>query len=108
MSSFIIEGQHTLQGNITPQGAKNEALQILCAVLLAPQKTTIYNLPKIIDVLLLIDLLENFGVKINWIDKNSCEFDASDIDINFLYHPNYKEKATKNVLWEFSPDQWVS
>jgi len=95
MSSFIIEGQHTLQGNITPQGAKNEALQILCAVLLAPQKTTIHNLPKIIDVLLLIDLLENFGVKINWIDKNSCEFDASDIDINFLYHPNYKEKATK-------------
>ena len=64
MGVFKIEGGHTLKGEITPQGAKNEALQVLCAVLLTDQKVTIHNIPDILDVNKLISLLENLGVKI--------------------------------------------
>ena len=65
MGSFSIEGGHQLKGSIHPQGAKNEALQILCAVLLTPEKVTLHNLPDIRDVNFLIDLLEELGVKVN-------------------------------------------
>ena len=64
MSSFIIEGGKRLSGEVIPQGAKNEALQILCAVLLTPEPVTITNLPDIVDVNKLIDLLASMGVKI--------------------------------------------
>ena len=64
MSSFIIEGGRKLHGEIQPQGAKNEALQILCAVLLTPEKVVINNLPNIVDINILIDLLSDLGVKI--------------------------------------------
>ena len=64
MGSFIIEGGQRLKGEITPQGAKNEVLQILCAVLLTPERVTISNIPDIIDVNKLIQLLRNFGVKV--------------------------------------------
>lgn len=64
MGSFIIEGGHKLHGEITPQGAKNEALQILCAVLLTPEEVIIENIPDIVDVNKLISLLEDLGVKI--------------------------------------------
>ena len=64
MGTFRIEGGHSLKGEITPQGAKNEALQILCAVLLTAESVTIHNIPDILDVNKLIELLENLGVKI--------------------------------------------
>ena len=64
MGTFKIEGGHQLHGEIIPQGAKNEALQILCAVLLTPEEVTVNNIPDIIDVNKLIDLLKNLGVKV--------------------------------------------
>ena len=69
MESFVIEGGHTLKGSITPQGAKNEALQILCAVLLTSEVINIHNIPDIVDVNKLIQLLRNFSVKIKKLAK---------------------------------------
>lgn len=69
MESFVIEGGQPLKGSITPQGAKNEALQILCAVLLTSEEINIHNIPDIVDVNKLIQLLKNFGVKVEKISK---------------------------------------
>ncbi|MBP9970934.1 MAG: UDP-N-acetylglucosamine 1-carboxyvinyltransferase, partial [Paludibacteraceae bacterium] len=69
MASFVIEGGHSLSGEITPQGAKNEALQVICATLLTKQKVTIHNIPSILDVNNLIDLLKNIGVRVEKISK---------------------------------------
>ena len=74
MASFKIEGGHKLNGTITPQGAKNEALQILCAVLLTPEKVIIHNIPDIIDINKLIFILGELGVKYNKLRKNSYLF----------------------------------
>ena len=79
MASFKIEGGHKLNGTITPQGAKNEALQILCAVLLTPEKVIIHNIPDIIDINKLIFILGELGVKINKLDKNSYTLQADKI-----------------------------
>ena len=84
MGVFKIEGGHTLKGSITPQGAKNEALQVLCAVLLTDQKVTIHNIPDIQDVNKLISLLENLGVKIQKLGKGTYSFQADDINIDYL------------------------
>ncbi|HOU27773.1 MAG TPA: UDP-N-acetylglucosamine 1-carboxyvinyltransferase, partial [Paludibacteraceae bacterium] len=70
MASFVIEGGHSLSGEITPQGAKNEALQVICATLLTKQKVTIHNIPSILDVNNLIDLLKNIGVRVEKISKH--------------------------------------
>ena len=77
MSSFIIEGGRKLSGEIIPQGAKNEALQILCAVLLSPEKITINNLPDIVDINILIDLLSDLGVKIQKLSPCSYSFQST-------------------------------
>ena len=90
MSTFIIEGGHQLKGNIQPQGAKNEALQILCAVLLTPEEITIHNIPDIIDVNKLITLLGKLGVKINKIGKGSFTFKADEVNLNYLESPEFK------------------
>ncbi|MBL7474166.1 UDP-N-acetylglucosamine 1-carboxyvinyltransferase [Robertkochia sediminum] len=90
MGTFKIEGGHRLQGEITPQGAKNEALQILCAVLLTDEKVTIHNIPNIIDVNKLIDLLENLGVKIQKIGPSSYTFKADDVHLEYLHSEEYK------------------
>ena len=71
MASFVIEGGHSLSGEITPQGAKNEALQVICATLLTKQKVTIHNIPNILDVNNLIDLLKNIGVRVEKISKHT-------------------------------------
>jgi len=84
MGKFIIEGGHDLKGEITPQGAKNEALQILCATLLTPQAVTIHNLPRIKDVLLLIQLLRDLGVDIEQLSDTSYHFRAEDVDLEYL------------------------
>lgn len=76
MNSFKVEGGVKLSGDITPQGAKNEALQILCATLLTSEKVIIENVPEIIDVLRLIDLLKILGVKIEKISNNKYSFEA--------------------------------
>ena len=90
MGSFQIEGGHKLSGSITPQGAKNEALQILCAVLLTPEVINIHNIPDIIDVNKLIQLLKNFGVKVEKIAKGSFRFQADAIDLDYLSSEQFK------------------
>ncbi|MGP1478888.1 MAG: UDP-N-acetylglucosamine 1-carboxyvinyltransferase [Capnocytophaga sp.] len=84
MGVFKIEGGHPLKGDITPQGAKNEALQVLCAVLLTDQKVTLHNVPDIQDVNKLISLLGNLGVKIQKLGKGSFSFQADDINLDYL------------------------
>jgi UDP-N-acetylglucosamine 1-carboxyvinyltransferase len=90
MGSFIIEGGQQLKGEITPQGAKNEVLQILCAVLLTPERVTINNIPDIIDVNKLIQLLRNFGVKVEQISSGSYAFQADEINLDYLSSDQYK------------------
>ncbi len=84
MSSFKIEGGHKLNGTITPQGAKNEALQVICAVLLTQQQVSINNIPQILDVLNLIDLLKDMGVKVEKTNQNDYTFQADNVDLNYL------------------------
>jgi len=95
MSSFIIEGGKKLKGSIEPQGAKNEALQILCAVLLTPNTVTINNLPDIVDINILIELLSDLGVKIQKIKPNSYSFTADDINLDYLTSNEFKIKGTR-------------
>ncbi|GGD40627.1 UDP-N-acetylglucosamine 1-carboxyvinyltransferase [Muriicola marianensis] len=90
MGTFTIEGGHSLHGSITPQGAKNEALQILCAVLLTPEKVTINNIPDIVDVNKLIALLEDLGVKIQKKGKGSYTFMANDVNLDYLLSDQFK------------------
>ena len=93
MGSFQIEGGHRLRGNITPQGAKNEALQILCAVLLTKETVVISNLPDIVDVNKLMQLLKKMGVKVASLDKGKYAFTADNVDLNFLETKEYKTDA---------------
>jgi len=90
MESFVIEGGHALKGSITPQGAKNEALQILCAVLLTSEVIDIHNIPDIVDVNKLIQLLRNFGVKVEKISKGSYRFQADTINLDYLTSDQFK------------------
>ncbi|MEE9364485.1 MAG: UDP-N-acetylglucosamine 1-carboxyvinyltransferase [Cellulophaga sp.] len=91
MGTFKIEGGHKLHGEITPQGAKNEALQILCAVLLSAEEVTISNIPDIVDVNKLISLLEDLGVKIQKKGKGSYVFKADDVNIDYLQSDQFKK-----------------
>ena len=90
MGTFIIEGGHQLNGEIIPQGAKNEALQILCAVLLTPEKVIIENIPDIIDVNKLIQLLINFGVKVTQMGRSKYAFQADQVNLDYLYSDQFK------------------
>jgi UDP-N-acetylglucosamine 1-carboxyvinyltransferase len=90
MGTFKIEGGHQLHGEITPQGAKNEALQILCAVLLTAEPVTIHNIPDILDVNKLISILEDLGVKIQKKGKGSYTFRADDINLDYLQSQRFK------------------
>ena len=93
MSSFEVIGGKKLQGEITPQGAKNEALQILSAVLLTAETVTIHNIPDILDVNLLIELLADIGVTIQRINQHRCSFTADNIDVNFLASEAFRKKS---------------
>lgn len=90
MGTFQIEGGHRLSGEIQPQGAKNEALQILCAVLLTDEKVVINNIPDILDVNKLINLLKNLGVKIEKLGKGSYSFQSDDLDMDYLNSEQFK------------------
>ncbi|RQO29851.1 UDP-N-acetylglucosamine 1-carboxyvinyltransferase [Taibaiella sp. KBW10] len=95
MSTFEIRGGKPLNGTIVPQGAKNEALQILCAVLLTEEKITISNIPNILDVNMLIELLGDLGVSIEQINEDTYTFEAKQVDIEFLQSEAYKKKSGK-------------
>ena len=94
MGTFKIEGGHQLKGSIQPQGAKNEALQILCAVLLTPEKVIISNIPDIVDVNKLIMLLGNLGVKTQKNGPGSYTFQADDINLSYLESEQFKEEGS--------------
>jgi UDP-N-acetylglucosamine 1-carboxyvinyltransferase len=94
MATFKIEGGHKLYGEITPQGAKNETLQILCAVLLTPEEVIINNIPNIRDVNKLIQILRNLGVKVNRLDSNSYSFKADEIDLSYLKSEAFKTEGS--------------
>ena len=95
MYSFEVRGGKKLKGNIIPQGAKNEALQIISAVLLTKEEVTISNIPDIIDVNLLIELLGEMNVKINRVSRDTCHFRADDVNIDYLHSEAYKKKSGK-------------
>ncbi len=95
MSLFKVEGGHTLSGAITPQGAKNEALQIICAVLLTPERVTLHNVPQITDVLQLIDLLAAMGVEVEKIDCESYTFRAREINLDYIQSEDYRRRCTR-------------
>jgi len=95
MSSFIVHGGKQLKGEITPQGAKNEALQILSAVLLSSETITIHNIPDIIDVNLLIELLSDMGVVVNRLNKHTCTFTANNVDTDYFTSDAFRKKGGK-------------
>ncbi|MGM9795873.1 MAG: UDP-N-acetylglucosamine 1-carboxyvinyltransferase [Candidatus Aphodosoma sp.] len=95
MASFVVEGGHKLHGSITPQGAKNEALQVLCAVLLTKEKVIINNLPDILDVNNQINLLASIGVEVNKIAKGSYSFCARELNLNYLSGEDFFKKCNK-------------
>ena len=95
MSSFEVTGGKKLKGDLVPQGAKNEALQILCAVLLTPEKITISNVPDILDVNKLIDLLKSIGVKVEKKGEEEYTFQADNINVDYLLTSEYKKKAAE-------------
>ena len=94
MGTFSIKGGVKLKGEVIPQGAKNEALQVICACLLTDKKVIIDNIPEIIDVLKLIDLLKSLGVKVNKIKKNKYSFLADNVDIDYLHSEEFKIKGS--------------
>jgi len=93
MASFEVKGGKKLRGDITPQGAKNEALQIISAVLLTPEKITIINIPDILDVNLLIELLGELGVKIDRPQRDTCIFQADNVDVDYLGSESFRKKS---------------
>jgi UDP-N-acetylglucosamine 1-carboxyvinyltransferase len=94
MATFVIEGGHKLSGEITPQGAKNEALQVICAVLLTAEKVTISNIPDIRDVNKLIYILGELGVKIEKINSNAFTFQADNLNLKYLESEQFKQDGS--------------
>src|SRR5690554_7243330 len=97
MASFKVRGGLRLKGEIIPQGAKNEALQILCAVLLSQEDIIVHKVPQIRDVIKLMDLLADMGVAIEKIDQESYKFNASRIDLGYLETADFLEKDRKST-----------
>ncbi len=93
MSTFVVEGGHRMKGDILPQGAKNEALEILCATLLTPEKVTISNMPDILDVNNLISLLKDMGVKVTKEAQDTYSFEAKNINLSYLQSKDFFNKA---------------
>ncbi|MDE7070232.1 MAG: UDP-N-acetylglucosamine 1-carboxyvinyltransferase [Alistipes sp.] len=95
MANFRVEGGYRLRGDITPQGAKNEALQILCATLLTRERVVVHNIPRILDVMQLIDLLRAMGVEVEQLAEGSYAFRAADIDLDYLRSEDYCRRASR-------------
>lgn len=95
MLSFVVEGGHKLSGEITPQGAKNEALQIICATLLTEEEVVVHNVPNILDINNQISLLKDMGVKVRTLGGGTFSFQADELNLNFLTSPEYFERCSK-------------
>ncbi len=95
MASFVIEGGHELRGEITPQGAKNEVLQVVCATLLTAEEVTISNIPNILDVNNLIELLRDMGVSVSRLDADTYTFKADNIDLSYLQSEEFLTRCAK-------------
>src|SRR5260221_12330827 len=95
MHSIEVIGGKKLAGSISPQGAKNEALQVISAILLTPEKVTITNIPDILDVNLLIELLGEMNVKIERPRRDTCIFQADDVNIDYLHSETFRKKSGK-------------
>lgn len=95
MAIFQVEGGHRLHGEITPQGAKNEALQILCATLLTEETVVVHNVPQILDVMQLIELLRKMGVKVERLAEDTYSFCAREIDFDYLHSDDYRRRCTR-------------
>ncbi|MBR5282563.1 MAG: UDP-N-acetylglucosamine 1-carboxyvinyltransferase [Alistipes sp.] len=95
MAIFKVEGGRRLHGSVTPQGAKNEALQILCATLLTKERVVVHNVPKILDIIQLIELLGNMGVKVEKLAEDSYAFTAADIDLDYLRSDDYHNRCRR-------------
>ena len=95
MATFKVQGGIKLKGELHPQGAKNEALQVLCAVLLTPEEVVMENVPNIRDVNILIDLLRDLNVKVNQIDEETYTFKADDVNVDYLSSEDYKIKSSR-------------
>lgn len=93
MATFLVEGGCPLQGTIEPQGAKNEALQVICATLLTDEEVTISNIPEIRDVLKLVEILKGLGVHVERLQKGVFRFNAGEINLDFLKTKTYAEQA---------------
>ncbi|MDG1755776.1 MAG: UDP-N-acetylglucosamine 1-carboxyvinyltransferase [Bacteroidia bacterium] len=93
MGTFKIEGGHKLKGTLTPQGAKNEALQILAAVLLSPLKITLKNIPEIRDILRMIELLKGLGVKVEKLGKGEYTFQSDEINLDYFHTEEFRTKG---------------
>ncbi len=95
MAIFKVEGGHRLCGEITPQGAKNEALQILCATLLTEERVVVHNVPRILDIMQLIELLKAMGVEVEQLSEDSYAFCAKDINLEYLRSEDYRRRAQR-------------
>ncbi len=95
MNSFEIYGGNPLNGEVQPQGAKNEALQVIAATLLTPHKVLIRNIPDIVYVRMLIELMQDLGVEVEKITPNEYAFEAKNINLEYLISPEYKKKSGK-------------
>ena len=95
MATFKVQGGIKLKGELHPQGAKNEALQVLCAVLLTPEEVVMENVPNIRDVNILIDLLRDLNVRVNQIDEETYTFKADDVNVDYLSSEDYKIKSSR-------------
>ncbi|MCK9179638.1 MAG: UDP-N-acetylglucosamine 1-carboxyvinyltransferase [Bacteroides sp.] len=94
MASFIIEGGHKLSGDIYPQGAKNEVLQIICATLLTKEEVVVHNVPNILDVNNLIQLMRDIGVKVDMLGESSYSFKAESVDLEYMESDEYLKKCS--------------
>jgi len=94
MGTFVVKGGHPLKGEITPQGAKNEALQVISAVLLTPKKVTISNIPNILDVMKLIQLLSKMGVAVAKVDESTYTFEAKNVSFDYLKTEDFRKEAS--------------
>jgi len=95
MATFKVKGGFKLKGDLHPQGAKNEALQVLCAILLTPEEVIMENVPNIRDVNILIDLLKDLNVRVNQINESTYSFRADNVDVDYLSSDNYKVRSSR-------------
>ena len=95
MAKFRVEGGHRLSGEIVPQGAKNEALQIICATLLTSERVVLKNVPTIADVMQLIELMAAMGVKVERLSEDSFAFQADDINLDYLRSSDYHKRCRR-------------